>query len=305
MVITMPARKNNSRRRATWILTAVIFLPCFPQNNPAQNISQEQADQPRLAAILRKSKEYCRKLERAALDFVCLEEVIERVDRTREAFKNYMLTDAAGRFQGAMAIPWISGKLESREYLYDYQFVRKNRKIEEKRNLKEINGKKKNVQDSSLHTTKFEYQNILFGPIGLLSESWQFYHAFKLIGEDTVNREKAVVVEAIPGPSLTSAHSYGRIWIKEDDGSVLKIVWDQKSIGNFKIIEDRAKELDAKPQLTSISEYGFEKNGLRFPSRDYTEEAYIKKDGKKYVGAETTIIYKAYKFFVVETEINY
>jgi len=203
LVIAMPERKNISRIRATWILTSAVFLSCFPQNHSAQKNSLEQADQLRLAAILRKSSEYCRKLERAALDFVCLEEVIERVDRTREAFKNYMPTDVSGRFPGTMAIPWISGKMESRKYLYDYQFVRKNRKIEEKRNLKEKNGKKINRQDSSLRTTRFEYQNILFGPIGLLSESWQFYHAFKLIGEDTVNREKTVVIEATPGPSLT------------------------------------------------------------------------------------------------------
>lgn len=304
-MITMPVRKNISRKGAIWILTSVIFLPCFAQNHSARKISQEQADRLRLTAILRKSSEYCRKLERAALDFVCLEEVIERFDRTREASKRYMLTDSTGRFRGMEAIPWIPGKLESRKYLYDYQFVGKNRKIEEKRNLMETNGKKIKIQGSSLLTTKFEYQHILFGPIGLLSEFWQSYHVYKLIGEDTVNREKAVVIEATPGPSLTGAHSYGRIWIKEDDGSVLKIIWDQRSIGNFKIIENRAKELGLEPQLTSISEYGFEKNGVRFPSRDYTEEAYIKKDGKKYVEAETTVIYKDYKLFVVETDINY
>lgn len=35
-------------------------------------------------------------------------------------------------------------------------------------------------------------------------------------------------------------------------------------------------ELDAAPQLTSVTEYSLEKNGLRFPSKDTTEEAYIK-----------------------------
>jgi hypothetical protein len=60
-----------------------------------------------------------------------------------------------------------------------------------------------------------------------------------------------------------------------------------------------------EPQITSFSEYGFEKNGLRFPSRDQTEEAYLKKDGKKYIRAETAIIYKDYKFFTVETDIKY
>ena len=59
------------------------------------------------------------------------------------------------------------------------------------------------------------------------------------------------------------------------------------------------------PEITAYSEFGFEKNGLRFPSRSYTENAYILKDKRKFVNAEMTIVYKDYKFFTVETEIEY
>ena len=254
------------------ILVAVMFIsPILPR-------SQEQADSVRLAAILKKSEEYCRRLEKAALDFICLEEVKE--------FSRYYTphTDI---------------------YLYDYQFIRKNEEIKERRNLIAVNGKKENIQDSSLNSVMFQYKNVLFGPVGLLSKSWQADYDFKLIGEDTIHKEEAVVIEVTPRLALSEPHLYGRIWIKVENGSVLKIVWDQKSLGNFQSVEEWAKAHEAEPRITAFSEYGFEKNGLRFPSWNYIEQAYIRKDKRKFANAEISIFYKDYKFFTVETEIKY
>jgi hypothetical protein len=236
------------------------------------------ADQPRLAAILKKSEDYCRRLDRAALDFVCLEEVTE--------FSRY----------------WSP---HTDVYLYDYQFIRKNQAAQEKRNLLAVNGKKADSRDSTLKTAMFQYENVFFGPIGLLSESWQAYLEYQIVGDEIFNKEKAVVIEAVPGPRLSEPHPWGRVWIKEDDGSVLKIVWDQKSLGNFQSIEEWAKTHNAVPQVSAFSEYGFEKNGLRFPSRNFSEQAYADEDGKIFVNARISVIYKNYKYFTVETEIKY
>jgi len=246
--------------------------------SPVPPNSQDPADRARLAAILKKSADYCRRLDQSALDFVCLEEVTE-------TSRHYTpRTDV---------------------YLYDYQFLRKNQDRKERRDLIAVNGKKTNIRDSSLKSVMFQYQNVLFGPVGLLSQSWQGYHDYKFIGEDALYNEKVVVIDATPGPMLSEPRCYGRIWIKEDDGSVLKIVWDQRSLGNFRSIEDWAKSHDSEPQITAFSEYRLEKNGLRFPSRSYTEQAYINKDRQKSVSAEISILYKDYKFFTVETEIEY
>ena len=245
---------------------------------PPFSSAQEPADQPRLAAILKKSAEYCRRLEQAALDFVCLEEVTEEtVHFTRD----------------------------TRVYLYDYQFIRKNKQTKEKRDLISVDGKKYKVRDSSLQTVQFLYENVLFGPVGLLSESWQEVYSYRLVGEDKVGKEKAVVIEATPKPELTEPHLYGRIWVKENDGSVLKIVWDQRSLRNFKMIEEFAKSQNAEPQIIAYSEYGREKNGLRFPSRNYSEQGYILSSKHKVANARISVVYKKYKFFTVETEVGF
>ena len=244
---------------------------------PLQPNTQERTDQPRLAAILNKSAEYCRRLEKAALDFVCLEEV----------------TELSVHFTPDIEV-----------YLYDYQFIRKDNQTKEKRNLIAVNGRKTNIQDSLLQTVMFRYENVLFGPVGLLSESWQALYNYRIIGEDTVGIERAVVIEATPGQEFVEPYCYGRIWVKEDDGSVLKIVWDQRSLRNYRMIEESAKSHDAEPQITAFSEYGREKNGLRFPSRNYSEQAYISSDKRKIVNARISVVYKKYKFFTVETEVD-
>jgi hypothetical protein len=243
-----------------------------------QQIPPAQADQQRLAAILKRSAEYCQRLERAALDFVCLEEV----------------TELSANFTPT-----------TRVYLYDYQFIRKNKETKEKRNLIGVDGEKKDIQDSPLETVMFRYENVLFGPVGLLSGSWQGSFDYRIIGEDTVHKVKTVVIEATPVLVLIEPHPYGKIWVKEEDGSVLKIVWDQRSIGNYRTVKEWAEIHDAAPQITAFSEYGLEKNGLRFPSLNYSEQAYVRKGQQTFVSARLSIIYKKYKFFTVETEVKY
>ncbi len=276
---------RRHRRLAFWPVTMLIvptvcLLPVQParRTSPLSPKTITQSNSERLAEILKKAEIYCRKLDRAALDFICLEEVTEM---TRHYTPR---TDV---------------------YLYDYQFIRKGSEVKEQRNLISVNGDKTDIRNSSLNTSMFQYKNVLFGPVGLLSKVWQAYHNYAFIGEDTFNDEKVVVVEAAPTPELAQHHCYGKIWIKEENGSVLKIVWDQRSLGNFQAIEEWAEAHDSEPRITAYSEFGFEKNGIRFPSRSYTENAYIRKDKRKFVNAEISIIYKDYKFFTVETEIKY
>jgi len=252
-------------------ILVLVLATCFalaPLNG------QEQ----RLDAILKRAEAYCQRLDQAALDFVCREEVAE----------------LSVHFTPKTDI-----------YLYDYQFVRKDHEILEKRNLISFNGKKTKVRDSSLMTIMFQYKNVLFGPVGLLGASWQSLFDYALIGEDIVNKEKAVLIEAKPKAAFSEPHCYGRVWIKEDDGSVLKILWDQRSLGNFQNIEEWAKAHDAEPRITAYSEYGFGKNGLRFPSRNYSENVTITKDGQEFVNARMSALYKNYKFFTVETQVKY
>jgi hypothetical protein len=122
------------------------------------------------------------------------------------------------------------------------------------------------------------------------------------VGEWSVFGERAVILESRMRPGMEGSHCDGKAWIRESDGSVLKIEWDQSTLGGFKRIEERARSYKAEPRMTSTTEYGFEKNGLRFPSLDSTEEAYLMAGKEPFIRAKTVIRYKNYRFFTVETK---
>ncbi|MCK7476633.1 MAG: hypothetical protein M0C28_03010 [Candidatus Moduliflexus flocculans] len=161
-------------------------------------------------------------------------------------------------------------------YVYDYQFVRRGSQKTENRILVEENGRKKKEREAVLTTMTVRVENALFGPIGLLGAAVQELHDYKIVDEQTEKGKKILVVDAVSKVPLDRIHCTGRIWIREDDASILKIAWDQTSVGNFEIIRETAKRMGAEPRLTSVTEYGQEKGGLRFPSKDTTEEGYLK-----------------------------
>jgi hypothetical protein len=54
------------------------------------------------------------------------------------------------------------------------------------------------------------------------------------------------------------------------------------------------------PAIKSETQFGVERNGLRFPSLDKTEEVY-KSGTMTFMRSSTTVKYTDYKFFTVET----
>lgn len=259
------------------------------------------AQEVRLLAILNKALRYCRRLEKASLDFVCLEEISEKIDYSRDREDEVYIPLSTGiRTQIK-----IAKKKQENTFLYDFQFTRKGEFQRENRELLEKNGKKAREKDAPLETSVFQVRNVLFGPLGLLSENMQGHHEYRLVREEEVEGEKVAVVDATPKPTLAGPHAYGRLWIKEADGSVLKIEWEPKSLPDIENLEARAKRYGSELAVSLITEYGLEKNGLRFPSRDTSEEAYLKPGGEKFVRSRTAVLYRDYKFFTVETDVRY
>ena len=243
--------------------------------------NSEKKDQAELELILKKCAEYCERLSNSVLDFICEEKITEEILKGRLAF------------------------VEKNKYIYDYQLIRKENKIEEQRILIKENGRKKNELHAQLKTKRFHHKFIVFGPIGLLSQGQQEIHEYKILRDVTYKREKALIIEALPkflGNSL-----YGKIWIRKKDFAILKIEWNQESMGNFDIIEKLAEKLNAAPIVTFISEFGFEKNKIRFPNKYSVVERYIPLFGvdKSFIWSQTTVTYDNYKFFTVESAVKY
>jgi hypothetical protein len=290
---------GKNRKKHQKILPCVILAVLFVvSHKPIHSHCSEPGIENKieLSKILKRCADYCEKLANSSLYLVCNEKVKEEIFRAPPVYVTSDRTYSTG------VVGWSTQK---NVCVYDYQLIRKNFEINEKRILIEENGKKKNKKNARLKTRIFVHSNLIFGPVGLLSEFWQQYYEYKIIKKGKFQRNKVLVIEATPIPYMKSSNLYGRIWVREDDFSIVKIEWEQESIKNYELIEKFAKKLNAKPELEFLAEYAFEKNGIRFPSKCSITEAYIRQRGGRYTRSKTTITYKDYKFFTVKTEVNY
>jgi len=290
------------------LLALVVAGLCLSAGLGGQVASPSSADPSQLGLVLKSARQYCCQLEKAALDFVCLEEVTEILNPSRDRSEIGMgfYPGIWGRSSDPPSRASVSGNniptKVNNTYIYDYQFIRREGKIEEKRALLEKNGHKADDKTPRPEVSAFNYSDILLGPVRLLDERFEEFYAYRLMGREKAGGTEAWVLEV--SPRLTGVPRYlgGKIWISIDDSSVLRIEWDPSTFGNFESVQATAKSYKAEPEVRSYSEFGILKNGLRFPSADLTEEAYRGADGKLFVRAKTGVLYKNYKFFTVETQ---
>lgn len=268
--------KRKLRNRAAFLI--VLGVVCL--NPYILSESEETGDTADLPQILEKAAEYCKRLDRISLHFICNEEIKERI-----YYQIYFR-----RF------------FKENSYIYDYQLIRKDKKVEERRVLLGENGEPKNEENADLKTKRFWHKYVIFGPIGLLSESQQKRHDYVIKKEEKYKGDKCYVIEVVPKPDTKTGGLFGKAWVRQNDCSIMKIEWNQQSMGNIDRIEKDAEKLGVKPRITFASEYEFEKNGIRFPSKYFVKEEYVRRT--RLPVSETTVIYKDYRFFIVETEVK-
>jgi len=252
-------------------------------------------------SLLHSAAAYCRRLQDAALHFSCREEVRERLSRALQP-KAEILMDTAPEQRG---ITVLRGGERLREWIYDYLLIRRGGGFQESRILREEDGKAKRVENARLDTARFEHSNVILGPVGLLGEEAQRTLSYRVIKEMDMEGEPAVILDARPKGENPSS-LFGKAWVRIRDGAVLKIEWAPTSMGNYHKIEELAHAINAHPKIMFSSEYAFEKNGLRFPSAYSVVESYLgPAEAAKLTLSKTDVLYKDYKFFLVQTEVKF
>lgn len=306
--------------RNRWIVpVAVLSVLCVLS---AQDSPPPAGDVFQLGLVLKSARQYCARLEKAALDFICLEEVAESLDPARDRrepgvktspldVSNNNGTTSTGGYtaRGTQGRPMSfdsrpAAKFDN-TYIYDYQFVRRVGKVVEKRALLERNGRKAGPKTPEPRLMAFHFADILLAPVKVLDERFEEYYAYRLLGREKLGDADAWVLEVAPRLTGVSRYLGGKIWLKAEDSSVLRIEWDPATFGNYENIQARAEAYKAVPEVRSYTEFGIEKNGLRFPSLDVTEEAYRDADGKLFVRSRTSVRYRDHKFFTVETQADF
>jgi hypothetical protein len=281
-------RKLASQKLMSFrVLAGLLFVIRLPM--PAQEPVKGLEPNPQ---ILEKARGYCQRLGRIPLYFVCTEQVDER--------------EYSPPLKILGTYPSARGRMRRQALVYDYQLIRSGGSVQEKRTLLRENGRACHEENSSLKTRIFKHKFMISGPDSLLSEYGQTHHRYKLLREEDVGKEKALLIEALPIGAPEVDLLYGKVWIRKKDCAILKIEWDQNCLGGLDRIASMAESLggSVKPRISVICTYGIEKNGIRFPDRLTIEEDYQAWNGILRV-SETTVLYKDYRFFTVETDVRF
>lgn len=258
--------------------------------------------QEKLSTILEKTGDYCEKVKKMALFYVCKEKIVKK----RYFYKTETYRK---KLQDAEAWAWTSRLkvkgTKKNTYTYDYQLIKKGDELKERRILLEEDGKKKLEESAELKMVKYVSKYLVYGPVGFMSKYWQDYFDYEIVGKDIEEGKEAIILNSFPMSAIEENDNYGRIWVDEEDFSILKIEWDPKSIKDYEeeVIPSPIGDLE-KEMIWSVS-YCIEKNGVRFPSKQVIQEFLINEEGKKFIHQETLFNYVDYKFFKVEVDVNY
>lgn len=266
--------------------TASLFQPPLGETSYNQHKLQE---------ILKKSANYCHKVENSALFFVCQENIKEIIYQLRSEYDQFV------RRFGAKYNPL--GEINT--FVYDYQLIKKGTQIKESRRLIEENGEKKDEKNAPLKTKRFYSLKSVFGPVGLLGPEHQGFYDYKFIKEEKVLGRKAYVLEALPKKKSEESPNYGKLWVDKEDFSILKIEMEQESLAGFEDLKKEAETLRMVPTFSTIHYYGIEKNGIRFPSKTSFQEEYKVLGGGSFRRSKTEVDYSRYRFFTVDVEVKY
>jgi hypothetical protein len=284
--------RRGARLIAGSLAAAALVLVAQTAPTASAGRSHLQAGRDPLPQILEKSREYCRRLGASSLYFVCREKIDEKQYNPPLVLQS----------NAASALAKLTRVLLE----YDYQLVRKGESVEEQRTLLKEGKEPRNEPGAELKTRLYKHKNLVFGPGGLLSEYWQPRHAYAYAGEDLVGKDDTYVIEAGPAGSPEPDLVYGKAWVRKKDFAIVKIEWDQRSLGNYDQVLAMAERIghQAAPRLSVACTYGIEKNGIRFPDKMTIREEYWSTRGT-YRVSETTVRYEDYRFFIVETEVKY
>lgn len=282
-------------------LILVMIMTQFANSSPLSATGQTGLeDQKNLQEILQSCTEYCERVKQLALKYICRERIID-IERFFDS-----VTHSTGVMREEKIFK-VRG-IKRRTYSYDYQLIMKDDSLVEQRILLEENGRRRQGKNADLSHLKYFSQNLIFGPVGFLSQYWQEYFTYSFIGEEVLNGELAVIIQAFPNSVREDNCSIGRIWIN-NESQILRVEWEPASIQNFEY------EILASPLGEFIKtvvwrvDYSVEKKGIRFPGKQIIQEIFYRDSPggvrQKAVKRETIFEYDDYKFFMVETDVKY
>lgn len=262
----------------------------------AHSVPKPKEYSPELKKILERSGEYCERIKDIALLYVCKEKIVN-------TYYKFQKTKYWDHF---FNIPNYREKQKTKKTLtYDYQLIKKQDELTERRILIEENGVEKYDKNIGAPPLKYFSRYIVYGPVGFLSQYWQDYFHYYLLREEKLNGQECYVIQAVPTEPREENYNKAEIWVDREDYSILKIRWSPVSIQNYEETSPPSVTDQFQKDVIWTVTYRIEKNKVQFPDKQVIKETITNTKGKEVLWDEIVINYMDYKFFVVETKIDY
>lgn len=261
-------------------------------------------DADKLAAIVQKALDYCRRVDRTVFNLICKEEVAEEANRRLPPPGTQISIATPSTLIGDRQSTFRQAREEDPPKtisLYDYRFARKGAEVQENRGFLEKDGENTSATEASPENWHFKFRDILFGPSLLLGEGAAPKYQYLLVEEGKIQGDAVAVVACVARPEYAAKVLWGRASVRLKDGAVLRIDWTPESLASHDEVLDIAKQYRLSPKIQAYTEFGIEKHGIRFPSFDFNEESYVTLEKSKIIRSRTAVKYKAYVFYTVET----
>ena len=264
-----------------------------------------QVPQSDLPKILKAAGDYCEIVKRMALYFVCRERISE---------KENVLSRGVGAAR-ATSDELKIGKVNHRDFAYEYQIIKHRDDVQERRTLLEENGEKRHKENADLPTLRYSGRNLVFGPVGFLSRYWQTYFNYEITGWEPLDGKTAVIIRAMPKSESQDNNNHGRVWVDASTFQILRIELEPQIVQGSKVdlresnrvgreIADDTLGANFHRQLVWTVDYGVEKKGVLFPSRQTISEFYSSDTGFKILKRAVSFEYTDYKYFTVEVDVR-
>jgi TonB family protein len=275
----------------------------------------DQASQEELRRILSGCAEYCRKLARSVLDFICEETISETHHQVKEGIdpRDLKFTQTEQIWEnpvtgGGIVRKWATqimdpGRTERNTYICDYQFIKKGDRIEERRILLKENGRRVMDQKKLLEEKRYSVLTPIFASLQVLDQDRQPLFNYKILEEEKVHGKKAFVIEAAPKSGDADSIQSAKIWVDKASFQILKSEIEGVPLDGYEDVLKDSVLLNIEPLFLTTHEYRVEKKGVLFPEFTAVRVEYRGlRYGRPVSKLKTDMTYKKFKFFVVETD---
>ncbi len=263
-----------------------------------------------VAQVLARAGQYGQRLSDAVMDFVCEEKIRDTHFSLRNNLKTEYDIIMVGREREypriVSKIPRLvmdPSKTKRINYVCDYQVVRKDGALNERRILLKENRVSFNDPAKLLEDRRIALLSPLFTPLRILLPEKQAAYFFRIREEDTIRGLNVYVLEASPKSGDEDGIWSAKLWIDKVKFAVLKCEIEGIPVDGYEDILEDCANLNIRPNFITTHEYKLEKEGILFPWRsqvrvgypDISPEATIPK-------SDIAFSYDKYRFFTVSSD---